>query len=287
MGEKRGYVLAEVSDRPAGEHAVRWAADEAALRGLALRLIHFREVPDTRPRHAAPATRAAAWATHLHAREEVLLLEARDTALRRDPRLEVRTELLRGRPARVLREAAASASLLVLGTPRRSGAASLFEPRDEADALVGHLFCPVVLVREPSSELPADAPVVVGVGGSPSTAAALDLAFEEARLRGAGLVAVAVRGSREAGREELPAVLARHAERHPGVEVRQEVLTGDPAAMLASASRSARCLVVGTRGDRGILGKGGLKDLLYGSTCHTLIHGTDCTLIIAPLPPRR
>ncbi|MEU1673049.1 universal stress protein [Streptomyces roseifaciens] len=287
MNGSRQAVLAEVSDRPLGVHAVRWAADEAALRRRPLRLLHVQVGLVGAPPDTEPGSRAHSWATHLHARGEGLLREARDQALRRHRELEVGTELASGRPARVLREEAESASLLVLGTPRYVGADSLFAPRDEADTLTGHLPCPVVLVREPSSGVPDDAPVVVGTDGSPSARAAVELAFEEAFLRRVGLLAILVRRLRDAGRTEvleaarasLSESLAGQGEQYPGVELRQEVVLGDPAAMLASASRRAHCLVVGAHT------RGGLKKALLGSTSRTLIHGTYCPLIIASPPP--
>ncbi len=286
MERRRGPVLVGVSHRPLSGHAVRQAADDAAARDLPLWLVHVEEWPGGTPRHAERGTRAESWATHLHARGEALLREAQDAALTRHPALEVRRELATGRPAHVFREAAETASRLVLDVPRYTGASSLFGPRDAADALVGHLHCPVVLVREPPPDVPADAPVVVGVDTSSSAAVAVELAFEEAYLNGVGLVAVEVRRSRDAeepavleeARVEVSEVLAGHRERYPGVEVRQEVLTGDVAAMLASTSRRARCLVVGSRG------RGGLRGTHLGSTGRTLIHGTHCPLIVAPAP---
>ncbi|MFQ6196514.1 universal stress protein [Streptomyces sp. NPDC000405] len=286
MVGSRQAVLVEVSDRPLGEHAVHWAADEAALRSLPLRLLYVQAGAAITLPDAEPESRAHTWATHIHARGETLLREARDQALRHHPGLEIDTELAAGRPPRVLREAARSASLVVLPTPRHAVADSLFTPRDEADALTGHPACPVVLVREPLPGVPDDAPVAVGADGSPSARPAVDLAFEEASLRGVGLVAILVRTPRDAGRTDalaearadLSESLAAHRERYPGVEVRQDVLVGDPAAMLASASRHARCLVVGTRR------RSGLREALVASTSRSLIHGTDCPLIIAPAP---
>jgi nucleotide-binding universal stress UspA family protein len=64
--------------------------------------------------------------------------------------------------------------------------------------------------------------------------------------------------------------------RFPDVSVRQEVLTGEPALMLASAARHARGLVVGSRG------RGGFRGALLGSTSRALVHHTHCPLIVAP-----
>ena len=64
--------------------------------------------------------------------------------------------------------------------------------------------------------------------------------------------------------------------RFPDVDVRQEVLTGEPPLMLASAARHARCLVVGSRG------RGGFRGALLGSTSRALVHHTHCPLIVTP-----
>ncbi len=61
-----------------------------------------------------------------------------------------------------------------------------------AVALVAHGHCPGAVIRGPKSEEapPAHGPVVVGVDGSPASESALAMAFDEASLRAADLVAV-------------------------------------------------------------------------------------------------
>ena len=71
-------------------------------------------------------------------------------------------------------------------------------------------------------------------------------------------------------------LLAGHAERYPDTAVRYEILSGDPAPLLASAARHARCLVVGSRG------RGGFRGMLLGSTSRDLVNRTACPLLVAP-----
>lgn len=264
---------------------VEWAAQEAAARGLPLHLLHAQEWPRGTSPDAGPEHPAHAWSRHFRAGGETVLDMARDEALALRPGLRVTIELVSGRAVRVLRDAAERAALMVLGARRLTGVEGAFAGSGKGHALVGQLPCPVALIPGVPSD--AAGPVVVGVDGSSASTAAVDLAFEEADAAGARLVAVAVRNPRDYAwaeyREDTELLvaeqLAGHRRRYPDTEVRQEIRSGDPAPMLASASRQARCLVVGSRG------RGGFRGLLLGSTSRALVHHTDCPLLVAPRPP--
>lgn len=280
-------VVVGVSTARAGQNGpvVEWAAQEATARGLALHIVHAQEWPRGTSPHTGPEHPAHAWSQHFRAAGEAVLDGARREALALQPGLTVTTGLAVGRPVSVLREASEQAALLVLGARRLTGIEGAFAGSGKGHALVGHLPCPVALV--PGAPRNTAGPVVVGVDGSPASTAAIDLAFAEADAAGAQLIAVAVRSPRDYAwaeyREDsnllLAEQLAGHRRRYPDTEVRQEVLSGEPAMMLASASREARCLVVGSRG------RGGFRGLLLGSTSRALVHHTDCPLLVAPRPP--
>ncbi|MFI0724134.1 universal stress protein [Streptomyces sp. NPDC021224] len=264
---------------------VEWAAQEAAARGLPLHLLHAQEWPRGTSPNAGPEHPAHAWARHFRAGGETVLGRARDEALASRPGLRVTTELVSGRAVRVLRDAGERAAVMVLGARRLTGVEGAFAGSGKGHALVGQVPCPVALI--PGIPPDAAGPVVVGVDGSSASTAAVDLAFEEADAAGAPLVAVAVRNPRDYAwaeyREDTELLvaeqLAGHRRRYPDTEVRQEIRSGDPALMLASVSRQARCLVVGSRG------RGGFRGLLLGSTSRALVHHTDCPLLVAPRPP--
>lgn len=69
--------------------------------------------------------------------------------------------------------------------------------------------------------------------------------------------------------------LGRWTEKYPDVDVRTEVTEGPAARELVNSSRSARLLVVGTRGH------GGLAGMLLGSVSHAVLRHAFCPVAIA------
>ena len=138
------------------------------------------------------------------------------------------------------------------------------------------------------------APVVVGVDGSPSSLAAVDLAARQAALRGCPLTVVhafiwpyfhvplgppplgpADGGLRRQAEDILSEASLRARITAPQVAVRGELVTGAAAAVLREYSRTA-CLVV--VGDRGL---GGFTGLLVGSVAVQLVAHSHCTVMVA------
>ncbi|MET9153316.1 universal stress protein [Streptomyces griseoflavus] len=136
--------------------------------------------------------------------------------------------------------------------------------------------------------------VVVGVDGSASGLAAVEVAAREAASRGAGLRVVhacvwpamhvpmgpSPLGPPEGGlRNMIDRLMAEAVERAreaaPEVTVDQVVVTGDALTVLEAQSRGAELAVVGTRG------MGGFVGLLVGSTAvHLAAHGRCPVLVV-------
>ena len=135
--------------------------------------------------------------------------------------------------------------------------------------------------------------IVVGVDGSASSLAAVDLAAEEARLRRVPLRVVhafvwpylgvplgpSPFGPSEGGlQHEAERVVAEAVERArkagPEVDVDGEVVTGGAAAVLVAECREAAMVVVG---DRGL---GGFSGLLIGSVAVQLAAHADCPVLV-------
>jgi nucleotide-binding universal stress UspA family protein len=121
-------------------------------------------------------------------------------------------------------------------------------------------------------------PVVVGVDGSPSSLAAVDLAAREAQLRrrplhvihafiwpylrgslGPPALGPAEGGLRYHAERTVAEAVVRAATAAPEIPVDGEVVTGTPAVVLRECSKSAALVVIG---DRGL---GGFTGLLVGS----------------------
>jgi nucleotide-binding universal stress UspA family protein len=145
--------------------------------------------------------------------------------------------------------------------------------------VAGYASGPVLIVR-PHAMGNADAPVVVGVDGSPGCAPALEFAVDEAAGRALPLVAVYVHADKgpEWAREAetlLEMAVAPWLARHPAVEVRQRVWPGtDAERAFVDASRGASLLVVGSRG------RGGFTGLLLGSVSQALVHHARCPIAV-------
>ncbi|MGW2374741.1 universal stress protein [Kitasatospora sp. NPDC001683] len=271
--ETRRPVIVGIDRSEASRWAVRWAADEAAWRGLPLHLLHAQEWPT-----GEPAEDSGRWAIGLRAAGDALLDTARLLAAERHRGLAITPRLAECRPVRVLREAADEAAQLVLGIRRLTEARSALPIGSKGASLVGHLHCPITLVPEPPEGLSGPGAVVLGVDGSEASRAAIAFAFEEAALAGADVQAVEVGRRAEADRPslieesmmDLSESLAGWQEKYPGVRVRRE------APMLAAVATRARCLVIGSRG------LGGVRGLLFGSTGRALVHRCTVPMVIVP-----
>ena len=135
--------------------------------------------------------------------------------------------------------------------------------------------------------------IVVGVDGSECSDRALAFAVNEARMRGADLVAVhawffptvtytpfgptpnvSEADLEAAAAEVLDQALTRIDT--TGVAVTRRVVMGGSAPTLLAAAEGADLLVVGTRGH------GGFTGLLLGSTSQHCAHHPPCPFVIVP-----
>ncbi|MFI2200476.1 universal stress protein [Streptomyces sp. NPDC020192] len=282
-------IVAGVDPDPARRTALAWAADEAARRRLPLRVVHVEGVPTRgyRGREVPPSWEE--WNEALHKAGRQVLEGAADFVMARHPQLEVDALLAEGDPVWVLREQSRDATAVVLGSRHLSGTREQFGSTSVALPVMTHTCCPLVVVPEPEHTTQDSAYFVVGVDGSAHSAAAVDVAFEEAALRGAELRALFVweagplrifdeYGPRQEARRLLSEIVAGRSERFPEVDLRPELVIGHPVQVLTDASAHALGLVVGTRG------RGGFTGMLLGSVGEGVLHHARCPVIAVPSP---
>ncbi|HET7486708.1 MAG TPA: universal stress protein [Acidimicrobiales bacterium] len=144
------------------------------------------------------------------------------------------------------------------------------------------------------SEVTTTDRIVVGIDRSPEAVAALRWAYEEARVRGAVLevvhawrlpfagdpagLAAEPRSFLGAATHLLSSVVDGELSDHPGVEVVQTLVNGDPAAALIAKGEGADLVVVGSRGH------GGFTGLLLGSVSHKVADHAPCPVAIVRPP---
>lgn len=276
----RAPVVVGADGSAAAVCAVRWAAARAARDGAPLRIVHACEPPaHEKPVLEALRTRGSQW-----------LSEARAAVAGVTSAVRVETALLTGRTVPALLRESAGAAVVALGNRGRNALTGLLAG-STAQAVVGRAACPVVLVRGRTEE--AEGPVVVGVDGTESSAAAVGFAFAEAAAARAPLVALhawsesvfelALAGDRapidlaryrETAAEALAERLAAWQEKYPEVLVEPELVHDRPGPALRGHTGTARLVVVGRRG------RGGFPGLLIGSTSHHLVHHAACPVAV-------
>jgi len=279
-------LVAGLDGSPESNAAAEWAAREAELRGLPLKIVHVWE-PAPDPLAQAPLLGAE---TQQHWSERIPR-EAGEGLRRRHPGVDVTVEQVTGTPSDALVDAAKDAELLVLGSRGLSGVGG-FLVGSVGLSVVARAELPVVLVRadeqaadetSPVSAAPYR-PVVLGLDAGAPSDTVIEFAFAEAARRGTSLRVVygwnlppyyAYGFALDAGlheelsREEtdsLTEALRPWRQKHPGTEVVLEPRVGSAADHLVDASREASLVVIGRRIRRGAFGAH------IGPVAHGVLH---------------
>ncbi|WP_028800096.1 universal stress protein [Streptomyces sp. 142MFCol3.1] len=282
--------------------AAEWAAREAKLRGLPLKIVHVWE-PVPEPMAEAPVPGPE---TQQHWSERIPR-EAAEGIRLRHPGVEVVSEHVAGRPSEILAEVVKAAELLVLGS-RGLGGIGGFMVGSVGLSVLAHAERPLVLVRAleqaadehrmdpsgvPSAATPFR-PVVLGLDVEHPNDALIEFAFDAAQRRGTSLRVVhgwnpppyyaygtpANPALHEAlalnDSQELTKVLRPWRLKYPDVEVIEESRYGSAALHVVDASRDASLVVVGRRIRRNPLGAH------IGHVTHAVLHHAAAPVAVVP-----
>ena len=261
--------------------ALRWAVEEARLRGLDLMICHCWHWPYPDG--------------HVDDDVEAILMRVGRNMLEQGARRarelgaagRVHKRLSSGSVPDALLHESGCAELIVVGSHERhrlpAGSTALQLPTRTRR--------PVIVVRRSAGP---QGLVVAGVDGSVGGDAALGFAFQEAALRDwtlrvlyacwePGIVddsELELFADKGRLRQSRTALLERLVppwrERYPDVDTRVSLLLERPREALLDATEEADLLVVG---DRGV---GGLDPLLLGATSSAMLHHAPCTIAVVP-----
>ncbi len=281
MDSTTGPVVVGVNGSRPSAGALRWAAREAAARGLPLRVVNAAGSGDHR-----------LWAT-----ARAMVAEAVGDARSLWPNLAVEGEVIDGAPASKLREASQSASLVVVASRGIGGFPQLLVG-SVASQVALHADSPVVIVHNAkewaeSATDQAGLPVVVGVNNSPDSEEALGAAFAAAAAHRVPVVAVRTwrpqlvahhgevyrarvdeAGITSSKHYAVSEAVARWRADYPDVKVEIRVETDSAAAALVGISRKAQLLVLGSCGHSGGAGA------RLGATTHQVLNHAQCPTMI-------
>lgn len=293
-------IIVGVDGSPSSLAAVEWAARDAQMRNVALKVVHV----------VAPIVAGAeGWsgvsipADYAQLQEEQAtraIQQAHSTAVAAAPSHadRISSEILHEPTVPALVELSRHADMVVVGCRGHGGVAQILLGSVSA-AVAQYAHCPVAVIHhdEPATTPSPDAPVVVGIDGSPTSELAAAIAFDEASRRGVDLVALHAWSDmnsvgiarvgwapiewsniREQEQEVLAERLCGWTDRYPDVVVHKDVVCDQPGLRLLQQAGKAQLVVVGSHG------RGGFPGMLLGSVSTAVVNAARIPVIIARMP---
>ncbi|OQQ14682.1 universal stress protein [Streptomyces sp. M41(2017)] len=275
--------------------AVDWATDEAALRGLPLRLVYA----SLWERYEGAALAEGLGRSSEQIMADTIVEVATQRAHRRNVDVKITAEVLPEDAVSLLLTEGFGATALILGSRGRSGIAERLLGSVSL-TVAARAHCPVIVLRgshDNQARAGRHQRVVLGVADPAHGEAATRFAFQEAAERGVPLEAIRAwrcpahestdhplmsgepaRLHEQAAVDILDAALHTAAADHPGVEVHRRTAEGPARKVLLEASTDADLLVVGVRRHE----PHGRVGMQLGRVAHAALHHSACPVAVVP-----
>jgi nucleotide-binding universal stress UspA family protein len=290
-------IVVGVDGSSSSTAAVEWAARDAELRNVPLVLAHV-VPPIVASEGWSEMPAPAGYAPFQDEQARQIIEQAHKVAVEAGSpsrASQVTSEVLHAPIVPTLVDMSKQADMVVVGC-RGQGAVASTLLGSVSSGLVHHAHCPVAVIHDedPLTAGSSEAPVVVGIDGSPTSELATEIAFDEASRRGVGLVALHAwtdmgplefasmnwapiewRNIKDQEEEVLAERLCGWRDRYPDVAVHKIVVSDRPAPRLLEQAQTAQLVVVGSHG------RGGFPGMLLGSVGRAVVNSARIPVIVA------
>jgi nucleotide-binding universal stress UspA family protein len=254
-------VLVGIDGSASSVHAAEWAVPEAISRDVPLRLIHV--------------IQSTAADVHLEMdAAEAALREAQVVVAESGQPVKTETAILRGPVAATLAAESRSAAMVCVGSTGLGLQANKYIGATAA-AVARSAPGKVAIIRTPVHALkPSAGDVAVVVDDSPRLPSVLQVALDEARLRGAGLLVLNLTAARlrELAPEDVDRRLAEFMQGCPDIQSHVLMARNDIPALLAQRDTAVQLVVGDATGDA--------ANHLVGPYGRFVLRDTECSVLL-------